>query len=131
MDLARKRERRWREKFAEAFNGIRLGIRDHSSFFVHIFFAVLVVTFAVVLDCLLWEWCLLIGCIGMVLSAELFNSALETLFHGLDDATKGRIQGCLDIAAGGVLMASIAASIIGILIFGQRVVMLLNGGGTG
>jgi len=49
------------------------------------------VTAAIVLRCDPLEWCLLLGCIGMVLTAELFNSALETLFRGLDEATKTRV----------------------------------------
>jgi diacylglycerol kinase len=64
---------------------MRLGIRGHSTFFVHFFFAAIVLATAIVLRCELIEWCLLLGCIGLVLTAELFNSALETIYHGLDD----------------------------------------------
>jgi diacylglycerol kinase len=92
--------RRWCDKFGEALRGVKHGVRGHSSFFVHFFFAALVVAAALVLQCALIEWCALIGCIGAVLTAELFNSALETLFRGLDPATKLRLHGVLDIAAG-------------------------------
>jgi diacylglycerol kinase len=109
----RKKPRPWRQKFGEAFRGIKLGIRGHSSFYIHFFFAVLVVAVANALQCGWVEWCILLGCIGMVFTAELFNSAIETLFHGLDAESKNRIQGCLDIAAGAVLMASITAAIVG------------------
>ncbi|MDW8242382.1 MAG: diacylglycerol kinase [Thermogemmata sp.] len=122
--VLRRTSRRWRDKFAEAWRGIKRGIRGHSSFFVHFFFAVSAVAMAAVLQCTLWEWCLIIGCIGLVLTAELFNSAIETLFHGLDIASKARIQGCLDIAAGAVLLASMTAAVIGTLIFGQRIIEL-------
>src|SRR5712692_7373872 len=103
--------RSWRAKFGDAFRGLKLGVRGHSSFFVHFFFTALVVAAAIVLHCAPLEWCLLLGCIGMVLVAELFNSALETLFRGLDDATKARVWPCLDIAAGAVLLASFFAVI--------------------
>jgi diacylglycerol kinase len=115
-----KPRRKWRHKFQDAFRGIKLGIRGHSSFFVHIFFAALVVAAAIALRCDYIEWLILLGCIGMVMTAELFNSALETLFHGLDPGTKDRIKGCLDIAAGAVLLASITAAIIGTLVFARR-----------
>ena len=91
--------RPWRAKFADAFRGLKLGIRGHSSFFVHFFFAALVVAAAVVLRCTLVEWCILLGCIGLVLTVELVNSAIETLFHNLDEATRRRAKACLDIAA--------------------------------
>jgi diacylglycerol kinase len=109
--------RRWRHKFKDAFRGLKLGIRGHSSFSVHFFFAALVVAGAIVLRCSLEQWCLLLGCVGMVLTAELFNSAIETLFRGLDEETKSRTWPCLDIAAGAVLLASITAAVIGALVF--------------
>src|SRR4051794_38326555 len=107
--LWRKPKRSWRAKFADASRGVYLGVRGHSSFAVHLFAAVLVVFTALVLRCGLLEWCVLVGCIGAVMTAELFNSALETLFHGLDDATKNRLVGVLDIGAGAVLMASMTS----------------------
>ena len=115
----------WREKFRVAFRGIKLGVRGHSSFFVHFFFAAVVLLAAGVLQCQAWQWCALLGCIGGVLTAELFNSAVETLFRGLDEATKERTWPALDIAAGAVLLASLTASAIGTVIFALRLVEFL------
>jgi diacylglycerol kinase len=80
---------------------------------------------AIVLDCALVDWCLLLACIGAVMTAELFNSAIETLFRGLDEETRNRIWPCLDIAAGAVLLASIVASVIGCLVFVPKLVSRL------
>lgn len=121
-----KKPRRWRDKFREAFRGVKRGVRGHSSFFVHFFFAVLALAAALALDCGLIEWCLVIGCIGLVITAELFNSAIETLFHGLDTETKDRTYGCLDIAAGAVLIASATAAIVGTIIFLNRLQSILH-----
>jgi diacylglycerol kinase len=122
----RKRRRRWRDKFREAFRGVKLGVRGHSSFCVHFFFAALALTAALVLQCDWQDWCLILGCIGLVFTAELFNSAVETLFHGLDAETKGRIHGCLDIAAGAVLVASLTAVAIGGIVFGRQILAVLR-----
>ncbi len=122
---APKTRRKWRHKFGDAFRGLKLGIRGHSSFFVHFFFAALVVAAAIVLGCDFLDWCLLLGCIGFVMTAELFNSAIETLFHGLDSATKARIHGCLDIAAGAVLFASFTAILVGGIVFLHRLAAVL------
>jgi diacylglycerol kinase len=118
---AQKPPRPWRHKFGDALRGLKLGVRGHSSFSVHFFFAALVVAAAIVLRCSLEQWCLLLGCIGFVLTAELFNSAMETLFRGLDEPTKSRVWPCLDIAAGAVLLASITAALVGALIFLRQV----------
>jgi len=117
----RRKRRLWRDKFREAFRGVKLGVRGHSSFCVHFFFAALAVTAALVLQCDWLEWCLIIGCIGLVFTAELFNSAVETLFHGLDPQTKEQVHGCLDIAAGAVLVASLTAATVGGIVFGRQV----------
>ncbi len=112
-----RRRRPWRAKFRDAFRGLKLGVRGHSSFFVHFFVAALVLAAGGLFGCLPWEWCVLLGCIGLVLTAELFNSAFETLFRGLDEATKERVWPALDIAAGAVLLASVTAGAVGLLIF--------------
>src|SRR5262245_25081412 len=114
---AGKSRRSWRQKFRDALHGLKLGIRGHSSFFVHFFFTALVIAAGLLLGCGPLEWCILLGCIGMVLTAELFNSAIETVFRGLDEATKLRVRPCLDIAAGAVLLAGAAAALIGSIIF--------------
>jgi diacylglycerol kinase len=112
--------RHWRDKFREAFRGIQLGVRGHSSFSVHFFCAAAAVTACVALNCRLWEWCVILLCIGGVFTAELLNSAVETLFQGLDPETKARWNGCLDIAAGAVLTASLFAALVGGLVFVNR-----------
>jgi len=112
--------RPWRRKFGDAFRGIKRGVRGQSSFSVHLFFAALVVAAGIVLRCSLEQWGLLLICIGLVFTAELFNSAIETLFRGLDEDARSRVWPCLDIAAGAVLVACIAAAIVGCLVFLDR-----------
>jgi diacylglycerol kinase len=117
--------RSWRGKFGDAFRGLKLGIRGQSSFFVHFFFTAVVVAAAIAFGCSVVEWGLLLGCIGMVLVAELFNSAIETLFRGLDESAKQKAWPSLDIAAGAVLLASVVAVLIGSLVFLNRIVPLV------
>ncbi len=130
LDLPHDQQQRprlsWVDKFRVAFRGIKLGIRGHSSFAVHFFFTMLVLMAAVVLGCALWQWCILLLSIGGVLTAELFNSALETLFRGLDESTRERSWQSLDIAAGAVLLASLTASLIGVLVLGHQLLVLLG-----
>lgn len=123
-ERAPRPRRPWRSKFADAFRGLKFGIRGHSSFAVHFFFTAIVLMAAGILRCSALEWCLLLAAIGLVLTAELFNSAVETLFRELDETTRDRAWPCLDIAAAAVLLASIVAAIIGLLVFGQRLLHL-------
>jgi len=118
--------RRWREKFREAIRGIKLGIRGHSSFSVHFFAAAVAIAACIALKCSAIEWAIILLCIGGVITAELFNSAIETLFHGLDPETKSQWNGCLDIAAGAVLTASLFAVLVGAIVFGNRIALLMG-----
>ena len=116
-ESSQRRPRPWREKFGDAFRGIYLGVRGQSSFRVHLPAALLVIAAAISLRCHRLEWALLLGCIGAVFTAEVFNSALEELFRGLDEPTKNRITGCLDMAAGAVLLAAATSVAIGAIVF--------------
>jgi len=123
----RPRSRRpWRDKFRVAFRGLKFGVRGHSSFAVHFFFAAAALTASAVFDVSLVEWCLVIFCVGLVLTVELLNSCLETLFRCLDRQTRDRAWPCLDIAAGAVLLASLTAAAVGLLIFVPRLAVRLG-----
>ena len=121
---APRSRRPWEMKFRDALRGLKLGIRGHSSFFVHFFVAALVIAAAIALRCEPLQWAVLVLCIGFVLTTELFNSAIETLHRGLDAATRERTWKALDIAAGAVLLASVTAAIVGLCIFGWRLAQL-------
>src|SRR5476649_2663930 len=88
--------RPWSQKFGDALRGLKFGIRGHSSFFVHFFAGALVILAAIVMECSLLQWCLLLFCIGVVLTTELVNSAIETLHRGLDEETRERTWKSLD-----------------------------------
>ncbi len=115
-----------RANFRDALRGLKLGVRGHSSFFVHFFFAALVLAAAVVLRCGVEQWCILLLCIGLVLTAELFNSAVETLFRSLDEHVRERGWPALDIAAGAVLLASLVAAVVGVTVFACRLLQMLG-----
>ena len=109
--------RQWVRKFRNAGRGVLWGIEDQNSFIVHIPVAVLVVLIAAILRCELWQWCVLMLCIGIVLVAELANSAIEELARGLCHEHNAQVGRALDIASGAVLVASLIAASIGAAIF--------------
>ncbi|MCU0405191.1 MAG: diacylglycerol kinase family protein [Chitinophagaceae bacterium] len=62
-----------------------------------------------------WLWVLL--CMGMVLSLEMVNTAIETLANRLHPEKHPDIKVVKDVAAGAVLWASVVSVIIGLMIF--------------
>jgi len=123
-------ERSWVHKFRDAFRGVKAGVRGQSSFFVHFFIAALVVAAGAVLQVSLIEWCLLLLCIAGVLTAEMFNSALESMAKAITGESDPHLGNSLDIGSAAVLSASVGASIIGTIIFANRLGMLLGWWGS-
>ncbi len=117
--------RPWRVKFADAGRGLSVTFRTQSSFRTHLLMTVAVVGLASATRCSPVEWAVLVGCIGLVLAAELLNTAVELLFRGLPQVERDRVCLCLDVAAGGVLAASACAAVAGLLIFVPRLTALL------
>jgi diacylglycerol kinase len=63
------------------------------------------------------EWLFVFGAIGLVLTTELLNTALEELCDMLKDTHDPHVAKIKDLAAGAVLCASLCALAIGLIIF--------------
>jgi len=72
------------------------------------------------------EWSILLITIGIVLSAEGLNTALENLSDKLHPDFDDKIGKAKDIAAGSVLILSFVAAIEGIIIFAPYFVNLFT-----
>jgi diacylglycerol kinase len=119
-------QRGWTEKFGDAFRGVKIGVRGQISFWVHLFFAAGVIVAGMVLQMELPEWCLLTLCITLVLSAEMFNTALESMARAITDEVHPELGNALDIGSAGVLLSSLGAAVVGAMIFGHRLAVLLG-----
>jgi diacylglycerol kinase (ATP) len=64
------------------------------------------------------DWALLVLAMGVVLAAESFNTALEALADRVAPEQHPLVGRAKDVAAGGVLLASIAAAGVGLLVLG-------------
>ena len=63
-------------------------------------------------------------CIGAVLAAESFNSAIETLSDRVSSSYDEAVKRTKDIAAGAVLLSAIAAATAGLIIFVPKIINL-------
>ena len=118
--------RTWQQKFADAFRGCSRAFRSQSSFAVHVTAAVAVVVAAAWFRVTAIEWCLLSLAIGGVLTAEVFNTALESLARGPGSRRHPRLRDALDMASAAVLTAAATAAIVGVVVFGPRLLALVG-----
>lgn len=103
--------------FKYAFNGIKCCIGKEQNLSFHLIATAVVITTGFILGISRMEWIIIILCIGLVIAAELVNSAIERLVDLISPEQHpiaGRVK---DIAAGAVLVCAIVAATVGILIF--------------
>lgn len=104
-------------RFRVAFQGICAGWKAGLHFKIHTLIAITVVIAGFLVKISRPDWILITGCIGAVLSAELFNTALEILCNRVVPQTDPMIKKVKDIAAGAVLVIALGAAIIGGIVF--------------
>jgi diacylglycerol kinase len=119
-----RRRRSWPRKFRDAFRGVAVGVRGQSSFRAHFLFTVLVIAAAALLRASWIEWAVLLLCIAVVLAAEMFNSALESLAKAITGQHDPRLADALDTGSAAVLVAAIGAALVGGIVFLHRLGVL-------
>ena len=113
------------KSFTFAWKGIKTCAGHEQNITFHLIVAVLVVIAGFALKITPPEWTAVIICIGMVITAELFNSAIERLVD-LVSPEWNKIAGEVkDISAGAVLVTAIAAAIVGLIIFIPHIITVL------
>lgn len=106
--------------FGYAIAGILIAAREQQNMRIHVL-AVLVVTLSgifVGLDAI--EWGVIALTYGLVLVAEMFNSAIENLIDLVSPERNPLAGKVKDIAAGAVLIAALVATCVAISIFGNK-----------
>lgn len=98
--------------FVYAFRGIGFLFKTQANARIHLLAILLVSLLSAWLGISAAEWCLVLLCMALVLSAEAINSALESLtdlaspdFHPLAGRAK-------DLAAGAVLISAIFSALV-------------------
>lgn len=105
------------KSFTYAGKGIKNLICKEHNAWIHLTVAVLVILVGFYFDIQRGEWIAVIGCIGAVMAAEAFNTAIERLVNLVSPEWHPIAGEVKDIAAGAVLICAITAAIIGLIIF--------------
>lgn len=103
--------------FGYAWKGIRSCVGKEQNLSFHLIAATIVIIAGFALGITRTEWIVIILCIGIVIAAELFNTAIERLVDLVSPQRHPLAGQAKDIAAGAVLVCAVAAAIIGLIIF--------------
>ena len=105
------------KSFRYAFRGIRVVFGTEANMQIHIVITILVIVCGIVFSISLTEWMFCLLCIGLVVSAEMINTALENVVDLASPEQHPLAGKAKDIAAGAVLICAIISVLIGLLIF--------------
>lgn len=105
------------QSFSHAIHGITTAFKTEHNLWIHLTVAAVVIVAGVFFSVTPFEWSALIFAIVLVLSAELFNTAIESLCDALHPKPHSLIKQAKDVAAGAVLVTAIGAATVGLIVF--------------
>ena len=103
--------------FKHAFRGIGTLLVTQMNARIHLTALILVIGTGILVNLSTGEWALIALAVGMVLSAEAMNSALEFLADHTAPEWHDSVQKAKDLAAGSVLLAAAGALAVGLFVF--------------
>ena len=126
--MTKYKKQNFSSTFKNARKGKRLTLKSERNLRIHLFVASLVLVSACCLNFSINKFCILLLTIAGVISAEMFNSAIEfsldAIFHNKFNRMVGMAK---DIAAGAVMIVTISAVLIGVLLFAPPLIQLIVG----
>lgn len=103
--------------FGFAFAGIGKAIKSELNLKIHVVAACSVITLGFVFNISKTEWLAVILCIGLVIAAELMNTAVEKLLNFIHPGQHPEVGTIKDICAGAVLITATCSLAVALIIF--------------
>ena len=111
------------KSFYFAFQGLKVFFKTQHNSWIHAVAALVVIFLGFILKVDITEWCWLVTAISMVFITELLNTAIEFLCDFVSPGIHPQIKKIKDISAAAVLIAAIAAVVVGVIIFLPKIVV--------
>ena len=112
--------------FKYALQGFASSFRTERNMKIHVVATILVIILGIYLKLNLIEWSIITIAIVIVISAELFNTAIETIVDMVSPQKNEKAKLAKDISAGAVLILAIGSAIVGFMIFLPKIITIFN-----
>lgn len=112
--------------FKYALEGIVHVIKREPNMMIHVFMSGVVIFGGIFFQISLSEWIICLLLIGLVMSAELINTAIESVVDLVCQEKKFLAKVAKDTAAGAVFFLAFVSCIIGIIIFLPKIITLFS-----
>jgi diacylglycerol kinase (ATP) len=110
--------------FGYALNGLKILVREEHNARIHLFATICVVVAGIALKISETEWIAVVFAIGLVIALEAINSSIENIADFVSPEKHNWIKKIKDLSAAGVLIGSIAAAVVGFIIFIPKILSL-------
>ena len=125
--MTRYKSQGFNNTFKNARKGFNLAVKSEVNIRIHVAVAILVLAAAFYLKFSAVEFCLLLFAIAQVICCEMLNTAIEFALDSIYHNRYSRMVGMAkDISAGAVMFATAISIIVGIILFGGKIIMILN-----
>lgn len=112
------------KSFGFAWKGIVAVFSTEANMKIHGVVSIFVLILGFLLNITSVEWIAVLMCIALVFSAEMFNTAFETLVDKVSPEHHPLAGKTKDLAAGAVLISAIISVVIGIIIFLPKIIRI-------
>jgi diacylglycerol kinase len=113
------------KSFGYAINGLFFALKEQQNLRIHLLAIAVVTVAGIFLELSAIEWSVIALTIGIVVVTEIMNTAIEILVDMVSPQYNEKAGKTKDIAAGGVLLATIIAVVVAVYIFGNKIFNLL------
>lgn len=121
-----KKTKKLINSFKYAISGIITSFKTERNMKIHILVMILVIIAGIIFKLSLLDWIILVIMFGLVISAELFNTAIETTIDMITKEKNEKAKIAKDVAAGAVLVLAIASVIVGLIIFIPKILSFIK-----
>lgn len=113
-----------RNPFIYALKGWKQAIKTERNLKFDCIMAIIVIILGIIFKISVNEWIICLLLIGIVISSELMNTAIETVVDMYTREKNNMAEKAKDISAGAVLITAIISAIIGCIIFIPKIAMM-------
>lgn len=105
------------KSFKYAFRGLAKVFKEEQNLRVQSFVGLIALAMGFYFKLVIWEWCVILIMIMIVILMEIANSAMERVADILKPRIHTYVKEIKDITAAGVMLASFFAVVIGLIVF--------------
>ena len=127
MPLRSKDKRRFIDSVRDCFHGLEYVLINEDNFKREIVIAIIALIASVILKVNKIEFTIIVITIALVLFAEIVNTAIEQVVDLITKDYNKEAGQIKDIAASGVLVMSFISVVVGLLIFGSKIIAIIGG----